>query len=300
MKAVDGISFEIDRGSCVGLVGESGSGKSVTGLSIMRLVPPPGRIVSGKILLGKQDLTELSASQMQKVRGKKIAISFQDPMTYLNPVHRVGDQIAEAVVLHADVGKSEATEKAIRAIEKVRISDAAARAKDYPHQMSGGMRQRCLLAIALSCNPDLLIADEPTTSVDVVTQAAILRLLRDVKNETGLSVMLITHNLGIVAEFAQKIVIMYAGNIMEIGDVRSFFHRPYHPYTRALLESVPRLDRNSHTLTTIRGVICDPINKPHGCTFHPRCDFSEEICRREKPHMIEVTQGHLVACHQYG
>jgi oligopeptide/dipeptide ABC transporter ATP-binding protein len=266
----------------------------------MRLVPPPGRIVGGKILLGDQDLRNFTVSQMQRVRGKKIAMSFQDPMTYLNPVHRVGDQISEAVLLHESISKSEAMEKAIRTMEKVKISDAAARAKDYPHQMSGGMRQRCLLAIALSCNPDLLIADEPTTSVDVVTQAAILQLLRDVKNEFGLSVMLITHNLGIVAEFSQKIVIMYAGNIVEIGDVSSFFHRPYHPYTRALLESIPRLDTTSHNLTPIKGVICDPINKPRGCTFHPRCDFTKEDCRRERPEMMEVERGHFVACHRFG
>jgi oligopeptide/dipeptide ABC transporter ATP-binding protein len=296
-RAVDGISFRVDEGDFLGLVGESGSGKSVTALSIMRLVPHPGRIVDGSIDFAGRNLLDLSMSQMQTIRGGKIAMAFQDPMTYLNPVHRVGDQIAEAILLHEDMSRSEAVEKAITTMEKMRINDAQTRVKDYPHQMSGGMRQRCLLAIALSCNPELLIADEPTTSVDVITQDAILKLLKDVKSDFKLSCILITHNLGVVAGFANRIGIMYAGDIVEIGDVKSVFSRPGHPYTRGLLGSVPRLDKASETLVPIRGVICDNINPPQGCKFHPRCDSARESCKGEKPQAVEIEPGHFVACH---
>lgn len=300
VKAVDGVTFNINKGESVGLVGESASGKSVTALSIMRLVQqPPGKIVQGKITFKDVNILDLSESEMQRIRGKKIAMSFQDPMTYLNPVHRVGDQIAEAILIHEDVDKREAMERAIKIMEKVKISDPASRIKDYPHQMSGGMRQRCLLAIALCCNPQLLIADEPTTSVDVITQDVILKLLRDVKKEFKLSLILITHNLGIVANFTDRIIIMYSGNIVEIGDVRTVFNKPGHPYTKALFESIPRLDKASHKLVPIKGSVCDPINPPSGCKFHPRCDYAKRTCIKEKPEIIEVEPNHFVACPVY-
>lgn len=297
VKAVDDVSFDIYKGESIGIVGESGSGKSVTALSIMQLIQPPGKIVDGQINFQGQNIIDLSKSEIQKIRGNKISMSFQDPTTYLNPVHKVGDQIAESILLHENISKSEAREKAIKVMEKVRINDPEERSKDYPHQLSGGMRQRCLLAIALSCNPELLIADEPTTSVDVITQDAILRLIKDIKTEIDSSLILITHDLGIVAGFAEKVIVMYAGNIMEIGEVIKIFRNPSNFYTRALFESTTRLDKPSNELIPIKGLICDPINPPSGCKFHPRCNYSEEICKKKKPVMKEVDSGHFVACH---
>lgn len=289
----------MNKGDFLGLVGESGSGKSVTALSIMRLVPDPGKIVEGKILFGGQNLVDLSESQLQRIRGGKVAISFQDPMTYLNPAQRVGDQITEAILLHHDMDRQKAMERAIATMQKLRISDAATRVRDFPHQMSGGMRQRCLLAIALACNPEILIADEPTTSVDVITQSAILRLLQDVKRELGLSMILITHNIAIVAAFAQKIAIMYAGEIMEMGDVRVIFHKPGHPYTRALFDAIPRLDKEMDRLVPIEGTMCDPLAPPPGCKFYARCKYGKDFCNYEKPQFREVEPGHFVSCLRY-
>lgn len=296
VRAVDGVSFNIKKGEVLGLVGESASGKSVTAFSIMRLVPsPPGRIISGEILFDGMDLLALSEAEMEKMRGSKISMSFQDPMTYLNPVFRVGDQIAESVMLHQDLKKKEAMEKVIETMELVRIPQASERVRDFPHQFSGGMRQRVLLAIALCCNPDLLIADEPTTALDVIIQSEVLETIMELKKNIGLSMLLITHDLGIVSDFADNIAIMYAGNILEIGKKQLVFNDPKHPYTLGLLNSLPSIDEGGK-LVSIPGMIPDVINPPSGCKFHPRCPFSKEICSKERPVLKEVKDRRLSAC----
>ncbi|MBQ04292.1 peptide ABC transporter ATP-binding protein [Candidatus Bathyarchaeota archaeon] len=298
-KAVDGVSFKIHKGEVLGLIGESGSGKSVTALSIMNLIPsPPGKIVDGQVLLDDFDLLQTKESEMWKIRGKRIAMSFQDPMTYLNPVHRIGDQIAEAIIIHQKLRKSEAFEKAIEIMELVQIPDAPQKARDYPHMLSGGMRQRVLLAMALSCNPELIIADEPTTALDVIVQANILDLLKELKLKLNLSMLLISHDLGVVARLADRVAIMYAGRIMEYGEITTIFDSPKNPYTIGLLDSLPRIEEDQEKLISIPGDIPDMINPPSGCRFNPRCSHAISRCREEVPSLIEYEKDHLVACFQ--
>lgn len=299
VKAVDGISFDLQRGQTLGVVGESGSGKSVTALTVMRLIPsPPGRIVSGRIeFAGLGNLTEKTEQEMRQIRGKHISMSFQDPMTYLNPVLRVGDQIAEALLLHGQASRKEAYDRAVEAMRLVGIPSPEVRAKDYPHQLSGGMRQRILLAIAVSCNPDLLIADEPTTALDVIVQDEILELLRDLKKKLGMTVMVITHDLGVVAELTDQVVVMYAGKVMEMGETLDVFRNPINPYTEGLLRSIPRVDWGKKQLNVIEGNIPDAVDPPPGCRFNPRCPHVAKLCLEAEPAVVELKTGHRTACH---
>ncbi|MBO2519489.1 MULTISPECIES: ABC transporter ATP-binding protein [Limnochorda] len=297
VPAVDGVSFGVDRGGSLGVVGESGCGKSVTALSIMRLIPqPPGKIVGGKILFNGEDLVQKKESEMRRIRGNEISMIFQEPMTSLNPVFTVGDQIMEAIILHQKLSKKEARERAIEMLRLVGIPDPHRRVDEYPHQMSGGMRQRVMIAMALSCNPKLLIADEPTTALDVTIQAQILDLMRRLREEVGAAIILITHDLGVVAELVEHVVVMYAGKVVEKTDVRSIFAKPSHPYTEGLLESIPKLHEERERLQTIEGVVPSPYNMPAGCRFHPRCPLARDICRAQEPPLMEVDPGHWAAC----
>jgi peptide/nickel transport system ATP-binding protein/oligopeptide transport system ATP-binding protein len=299
VKAVDGMSYDIHEGEIVGLVGESASGKSVSALSVMRLVPePPGRIVGGQILFKGEDLLKKSEDEMRMIRGGNIAMSFQDPMTYLNPVFRIYDQITEAILLHQKVEKEEAIEKTIKMMEMVKIPQPSERSNDYPHHFSGGMRQRILLAMATCCNPDILIADEPTTALDVVVQREILDLLKDMKQRLNSAILLITHDLGIVAQLADRVAIMYSGRIQEMADVYSIFGKPRHPYTMGLLNSIPKLEKKGR-LVAIDGEIPDPLKPPSGCRFHPRCPFAENICRTQEPATTTIDENHSIACHRF-
>ncbi len=301
VKAVDGVSFDIEKGESVGLVGESGSGKSVTAHSIMRLVPdPPGRIVSGNIVLEDLNLVTLDKKEMQSIRGARIAMSFQDPMTYLNPAFRVGEQIAEAITIHQGLDRNKAHEEAVRVMKTVRIPDSSERAMDFPHQLSGGMRQRILLAMAISCKPQLLIADEPTTALDVIVQSEILELLVDLKRELSLSLLLISHDLGVVAHVATRVAIMYAGNIVEFASTESLYKKPIHPYSRGLLSSIPTLEESPERLHSIAGDVPDLINPPSGCKFHPRCQYARDVCKRKTPVLQSVQKGHYVSCLRVG
>ncbi len=297
IRAVDGVDFDIRKGETLGLVGESGCGKSVTALSIMRLIPdPPGRIVRGRILLEGRDLLSLKESEMRRVRGNRISMIFQEPMTSLNPVFRVGHQIAEAAMLHLGLSRREAREKTVEMLARVEIPAPAERFHEYPHQISGGMKQRVMIAMALVCNPSLLIADEPTTALDVTIQAQILRLMRDLQAEFGMSILLITHDLGVVAQAAHRVAVMYAGNLVEAADVRSLFAAPLHPYTQALLESIPKLGEKRRRLPVIPGEVPDPAAFPPGCRFHPRCPRASEVCRKRPPEPVEHDGGRMVAC----
>ncbi len=297
VKAVDGVSFELHSGETLGIVGESGSGKSVTALSIMRLVPRPGRIVGGGVTLKEQDLTTLSESEMQEVRGESIAMIFQDPMTSLNPVFRVGWQVAEPLVVHDEKKRSNALGEAQAMLKKVGIPHAEQRSKDYPHQFSGGMRQRAMIAMGLTTMPPVLIADEPTTALDVTIQAQILELLRDINREFGTATILITHNLGVVAGMCQRVLVMYAGKIVESGPTEDVFAHPQHPYTWSLLKSIPRLDADRHEpLRPITGVPPDLLDLPPGCAFHPRCTFRIDRCLRDVPQLLQVGETQQAAC----
>ncbi|MDT7603232.1 MAG: peptide/nickel transport system ATP-binding protein, partial [Acidobacteriota bacterium] len=282
VRAVDGVSFRLDRGELLGLVGESGCGKSVTALSIMRLVAPPGKIVGGEILFDGADLLKLPESRMRAIRGDDIAMIFQDPMTSLNPVYKVGEQIAEALRLHRGMNRKEAKRAAVAAMEEVSIPDPARRANDYPHQLSGGMRQRVMIAMALACDPKLLVADEPTTALDVTIQAQILELLDGLRKTRELAVLLITHDLGVVAEVADRVAVMYTGRIVEESPVGELFARPKHPYTEGLLRSVPKLTADhvgkAERLQTIEGVVPSPTALPEGCHFAPRCQYRMPRC----------------------
>jgi len=298
-KAVDGVSFEIHEGQTLALVGESGCGKTVTALSIMRLLPPPGKIVGGEIRFKGIDLLKLSPREMRRIRGKEIAMIFQDPMTSLNPVFTVGDQMVEMITLHRDIPKREARELAIEMLARVNIPDPHVRFDEYPHQMSGGMRQRVMIAIALSCDPKLIIADEPTTALDVTTQAQILELMRQLQKEYGMSLLFISHDLGVVAEIADRIAVMYASRIVEILPVEGLFHNPKHPYTLGLLRSRPEFVGKEGKLHTIPGFVPDPMDFPMGCRFHPRCPHAKDICRSKEPHIREIEEGHGVACWMY-
>ena len=294
VKAVDSVNFSIEKGKTLGVVGESGCGKSITSLSILRLVPPPGEIVNGKILVDGQNLLSLSESEMRSVRGNKIALIPQDPMTSLNPVYTVGEQIMETIELHQKVGKSEAKKRAIEALNKVRIPQAAQRVDEYPHQFSGGMRQRVMIAMALSCNPLLLIADEPTTALDVTVQAQILDLLREIQKEEGMSILLITHDLGVVAEMCDTVAVMYAGSVVEYANVHELFANPKHPYTVGLLNSIPRAE--TKILKPIEGQPPSLIELPPGCRFSNRCPLVEDRCLRALPPLEEKAPDHFARC----
>ena len=296
-KAVDGVSFTLKKGETLGLVGESGCGKSVTSLSLMRLIPePPGEIVSGQIRFNGRNLLSLEERALQGVRGNDIAMIFQEPMTSLNPVFTCGDQIDEAVVLHQRLGKHAARAKTVDMLDLVGIPDPGQRANEYPHQLSGGMRQRIMIAMALSCNPELLIADEPTTALDVTIQAQILELLDRLQRELGMAVLMITHDLGVIAEVADRVAVMYAGKIVETGTVDEIFADPRHPYTRGLLESIPTLNEEKSRLSVIPGTVPDATRFPAGCRFSPRCSLAENICEANEP-LLEPTAGNRhVAC----
>jgi peptide/nickel transport system ATP-binding protein/oligopeptide transport system ATP-binding protein len=301
VRALDGISFDIGEGEVFGLVGETGCGKSVTALSILRLIPfPPGRIVEGSIRFRDLDLLALSPERMRAVRGKDISMIFQEPMTSLNPVFRNGEQMREVIMLHQGLGKAEAWEAAVHMLERVRIPDARKVAGQYPHQLSGGMRQRVMIAMELSCRPALLIADEPTTALDVTIQAQILRLLKELKAETGSAVLLITHDLGVVAEMCDRVAVMYAGSIVEQAAATAIFESPKHPYTQGLWGAIPLVDQERPSLAVIPGTVPDLSCLPSGCKFHPRCPHRFAPCDRERPPLIDVGPGHQVACYLYG
>ena len=298
VRAVDDVSYDLEEGETLALVGESGCGKSVSALSIMQLVPdPPGRIVNGEVLFQDLDLARLSEQQMRQVRGKEIAMIFQEPMTSLNPVLTIGRQLTEALEIHMGMTSGEARNRAIELLDMVGIPDAAQRLKSYPHQFSGGMRQRVMIAMALSCNPKLLIADEPTTALDVTIQAQILELIQRLCRELGTAVILITHNLGVVARYARRVNVMYAGKIIERGSARDIYYEPAHPYTLGLLGSVPRLDvTRRDRLEAIEGLPPDLGLLPKGCSYYPRCPFRMERCLEEIPPLEPVADGHLAAC----
>ena len=298
-KAVQDVSFDIPAGHMTALVGESGCGKSVTSLSILRLIPsPPGEIVGGKILFKGQNLLELSEHRMRAIRGNDIAMIFQEPMTSLNPVFTIGNQIVEVISLHQGIKGKAAWDIAVDMLTKVGLADPARRVEEYPHQLSGGMRQRAMIAMALSCSPSLLIADEPTTALDVTIQAQILELLKKLQNENRMSILLITHDLGVVAETAQTVVVMYASRVVEKADVQSLFGSPRHPYTQGLLRSLPRLGQRRKRLDVIGGSVPNPVAFPGGCKFHPRCPIGakDPHCQACEPPLQEVQPGHAVAC----
>jgi oligopeptide transport system ATP-binding protein len=298
VKAVDGVTYEVNEGEILGLVGESGCGKSVSALSILRLIPnPPGKIVGGEILFDGQDLLKADEEEIRHIRGNRIAMVFQEPMTSLNPVLTIGRQLTEAIELHLKLDKDGSRKRAVELLEMVGIPEAAARLNDYPHQFSGGMRQRVMIAMALSCNPKLLLADEPTTALDVTIQAQILEIMARLCKELGTAVIIITHNLGVVARYADRINVMYAGKIIETGTAKEIFANPKHPYTLGLLKSVPRLDEaRKEKLEPIEGVPPDLVNLPKGCSFYPRCRFHVEKCLEEAPPLMLVAEEHFAAC----
>ena len=296
VRAVDGVDIYINQGETLGVVGESGCGKSVTALSIMKLIPqPPGKIVEGQILYNGTDLVTMPANKLRKIRGKEISMVFQEPMTSLNPVFTCGEQIAEALRLHEGLGRRDAMDKTVEMLKLVHIPNAERRVKEYPHQLSGGMRQRVMIAMALSCSPNLLIADEPTTALDVTIQAQILDLLRDLQNERGMALVLVTHNMGVVAEMARRVAVMYAGQVMDERVTDTLFAAPQHPYTAALLAAMPERHEGSGRLATIPGVVPGLLDRPAGCLFSPRCEYATAACRT-RPELREWQHG-LVRCH---
>ena len=302
--AVDGVDYEVRKGETLGVVGESGCGKSVTALSIMRLIPdPPGKIIAGDIVFEGQSLLALSNEEMRRIRGNKISMIFQEPMTSLNPVYTIGNQISEALRLHQGLSKKDAHDRSIDMLQLVGIPLPERRVNEHPHQLSGGMRQRAMIAMALSCNPSLLIADEPTTALDVTIQAQILDLMVSLKADLDTAIILITHDLGVVAESAARVVVMYAGKVVEEADVYNIFEHPLHPYTEDLLESIPRIDHSTQKkarLTEIQGVVPIPSQLPTGCHFHPRCPKVMDVCRHENPVLKEEKADHRVRCWLYG
>jgi oligopeptide/dipeptide ABC transporter, ATP-binding protein, C-terminal domain len=299
VNAVDDISFSIDKGKILAIVGESGSGKSVTSLSIMRLLQEPGRVSQGEILFKGKDLLKMGKSEIRAVRGDQISMIFQEPMTSLNPVYRIKDQIMESILNHMKLSKKEALERTVKMLEIVGIPSASERANDYPHQMSGGMRQRVMIAMALIGNPELLIADEPTTALDVTIQAQILELLYNMREKFNMAILLITHDLGVVSEAADHVIVMYCGKIVEEADVRTIFENPLHPYTLGLLRSIPRLENESEgPLYMIKGMVPNPLHMPKGCPFSDRCDKCMERCQKEMPQLIDK-DGHKVCCFLY-
>ncbi len=310
VKAVDGVSFDIRKGEIFGLVGETGCGKSVTALSIIGLIDEPGRIVSGKIIYKGKNLLELPEEERRKIRGKEISMIFQEPMTALNPVYTIGDQIVELLLLHeegiANIKrapkelKEEKKKKAIEMLKLVRMPDPERTIDSYPHELSGGMRQRAMISMMLATKPSLLIADEPTTALDVTVQAQILNILLDMKEKLGISILLITHDLSVIAEVTDRVGVMYAGNIVEIADTYALFDNPRHPYTVGLLQAIPSVTEKKEELKYIRGSVPNLIYPPSGCRFHPRCDYMMPICKKEKPKLVEIEPGHYVACHLFG
>ena len=298
VRAVSGVDFTIEEGDILGLVGETGAGKTTTACGIMRLIPsPPGRIEEGEVLYQGEDLLKKSEREMRKIRGNEISMIFQDPMTALNPIMTVDEQIAEVIVHHNHCSKAEAMGQALAMLEKVGIK--AERAHEYPHQFSGGMKQRVVIAIALACNPKLLIADEPTTALDVTIQAQVLAMIRDLQKEMKTAMLLITHDLGIVAETCNRVAVMYAGEILEYGCLEDIFETAAHPYTKGLFSSIPSLDENVRCLTPIPGLMPDPTNLPAGCKFHTRCKYVCEACKTKAPGLTELTPGHYVRCLQF-
>lgn len=298
VRAVDGVSFSIEKGKTLGIVGESGCGKSITSLSIMGLLERPGRVEGGEILFEGEDLLKKTDEEMRKIRGKQIAMIFQEPMTSLNPVFTVGEQIMEALLLHENISRQEAKQKAIEMLKKVKIPMAEKRFSEYPHQLSGGMRQRVMIAMALSCSPKLLICDEPTTALDVTIQAQILELINELKRETGTSVMMITHDLGVIAEVADEVMVMYAGRVVEKAGCDELFEKPLHPYTAGLMDCIPKLDDDREELSVIKGMVPSFDDWPKGCTFCPRCPKAKKICAERMPELVEAG-GRLVRCFQY-
>ncbi len=303
-KAVDDVSFSVEQGEIIGIAGESGCGKSVTAQSIMRLIPePPGKIVGGSILFDGMDLVKLSRNQVRSICGKRISMIFQEPMTSLNPVYTIGKQIAEMFILHQNAGRQEAWDRAVQMLRKVQIPDPEKRVSEYPHQLSGGMRQRAMIAMALSCNPEILIADEPTTALDVTVQAEIIELMLQLKQDFNTAIILITHDLGVIAEITGRVVIMYAGKIVEQAGTVSIFEDPRHPYTRGLLQSVPRLGQRARNgaryLQEIKGIVPSLNELPQGCSFSPRCTEAMAICSSRVPELKETSPNHLTRCWLY-
>ncbi len=298
VKAVDGVSFNLEKGESLGLVGESGSGKTVTALSVLRIVPRPGKIVDGKIGFNGANLLEKTEREMQDVRGSEIAIIFQDPSSSLNPVYNVETQLKDVLMAHQTLSKGEAKEKVIQLLEVVGIPEAETRMREYPHQFSGGMKQRVAIARALACGPALLFADEPTTNLDVTIQAQVLKLLDNLKKRLDMSLVMITHDMGIISEMTRRVVVLYAGHVYEIAKTYDLFEHPRHPYTQALLTAVPRLDMRK-TLRVIPGNIPNLIEPPPGCRFHPRCNYAQAICKKEIPVLEKVGEEHFVACHEW-
>ena len=297
IRAVESVSFEIFPGEILGLVGESGCGKSVTGLSLLKLIPiPPGRIVSGDILFDGRNLLNLEEKEMEKVRGNDISMIFQEPMTSLNPVFTIGDQIVEAILLHQGLDKTEARRRAIEMLARVKIPSPEKLIDSYPHQLSGGMRQRAMIAMALSCQPKLLIADEPTTALDVTIQAEVLQLLKEIQQEMGMSVMLITHDLGVISEIADRVAVMYAGRVFEYGPLEAVFGKMRNPYTHGLMNSIPQLTEKKNRLNAIPGQVPDAMRLPAGCKFHPRCYLMIEDCKKEEPRLFQVNGDHFSRC----
>lgn len=298
VKSVDGVSFSVDKGETLGVVGESGCGKSITSMSIMQLIGKPGKIVNGEIDFKGENLLNKSKEEMRKIRGKEIAMIFQEPMTSLNPVYTVGQQIMEAVLIHEDMTKEQARERAIQMLDLVKIPDAEKRLNSYPHEFSGGMRQRVMIAMALSCNPEFLICDEPTTALDVTIQAQILNLINELKEKTGTAVMMITHDLGVISEVADNVMVMYAGQVVEYTDVDTVFEKPLHPYTQGLISCIPKLGGQEEKLSTIKGMVPSFNDMPEGCLFCPRCEYAKDICRKERPELVDL-DGHQVRCFKY-
>ncbi|MBV1685720.1 ABC transporter ATP-binding protein [Eubacterium callanderi] len=298
VKSVDGVSFSVDKGETLGVVGESGCGKSITSMSIMQLIGKPGKIVNGEIDFKGENLLNKDKEEMRKIRGKEIAMIFQEPMTSLNPVYTVGQQIMEAVLIHEDMTKEQARERAIQMLDLVKIPDAEKRLNSYPHEFSGGMRQRVMIAMALSCNPEFLICDEPTTALDVTIQAQILNLINELKEKTGTAVMMITHDLGVISEVADNVMVMYAGQVVEYTDVDTVFEKPLHLYTQGLISCIPKLGGQEEKLSTIKGMVPSFNDMPEGCLFCPRCEYAKDICRKERPELVDL-DGHQVRCFKY-
>ncbi|MFQ6050068.1 MAG: ABC transporter ATP-binding protein [Candidatus Hydrothermarchaeota archaeon] len=299
VRAVDGVSFTLEKGEVFGLVGETGCGKTVTALSIMRLVPEPGRIVGGNVIFKGEDLLKKKEEDMRRIRGKDIAMIFQDPLSSLNPVCTIGNQISEVFKIHQGLNKKDSLKKTIEMLKRVNIPFPEKVVNQYPHELSGGMRQRCMIAMALSCNPELLIADEPTTALDVTIQAQIIELLKKLIKDFHSSVLLISHNLGLISEICDKVAVMYAGTIVEFSSIETIFQNAKHPYTMALIEAIPKMDKRTKWLKAIDGAVPDMLNPPDGCKFHPRCPKAFSVCSKEVPEEIEVENGHKVTCHLY-
>ena len=296
VRAVNGISFNLDKGKVLGIVGESGSGKSVTAYSIMRILVEPGKIVGGEILFNGEDIVKYSKKQMREFRGKRVSIIFQDPMTSLNPTFTIGNQLREAILLHTDRNRTEANARALEMLQLVGVNEPEKRLKQYPHELSGGMRQRVMIAMALACEPDILIADEPTTALDVTIQAQILELMKDLQKKMGMAIIMITHDLGVIADMCDEIIVMYAGRVCERGTVDEIFYNPRHEYTKGLLRSIPTLNGGHDKLIPIAGSPVDLTNLPKGCAFASRCDRCMKICLTEQPEEVRVNDSHIASC----